>query len=151
MLNGNEIAELFPSEIINGAIYLKEEARLIKEYGVTNIDEVLIKQKQIIEKKKTRPEELAEKYPTEILELALEMKETIEKEKTNKIDLSKIPDDVLDMAIELGEKEKANKIDLSKIPIDVLEMEIGKKEIELVKESMNESKSKMEAIQNVNT
>lgn len=51
------------------------------------------------------PEELAEKYPTEILELALEMKETIEKETTNKIDLTKIPDDILDMAIEIKEKE----------------------------------------------
>ena len=48
----------------------QEEIRLLNKYDVDSIDEVLIKQKEIME-----------------------------------IDLTKIPDDVLDMAIKIGKKE----------------------------------------------
>ena len=61
-------------------------------------------------KKMDRAEELAEKYPTEILELALEIKQDMDKEvaKSDKVDLSKIPTDVLERAIKLKEKEAKN-------------------------------------------
>ena len=78
------IQQLGAKDVYEGLRMVKEnedfiqqaETKLLNQYGVNTIDKVLIKQKQIIEKKRTRPEELAEKYPTEVLELALEMKET---------------------------------------------------------------------------
>ena len=56
------------------------------------------------------PEELS-KFPIEALEGALTILESQEKLKKieRAIDLSKIPDDVLDMAIEIKEKELEEK------------------------------------------
>ncbi len=51
------------------------------------------------------PEEIANKFPLSVIEAAIEIKE-MEKPK---VDLSKIPDDVLDLAIEIkGKQESGN-------------------------------------------
>ncbi len=141
MLTAKEITENFELETINTVIKIKEkrieknqnndvtqefiaEARTeARQMGYSDLNEAVVDMREKISKQKrgkTRAEELAEKYSAEVLEIALKMKETIEKETVS------------------------NKVDLSKIPIDVLDMAIEKKKMENIKESINESKSKME-------
>lgn len=103
--------------------FINEAHTEARQMGYSSLNEAIVDMREKISKQKkrgkTRAEELAEKYSTEVLEIALKMKETIDKETIS------------------------NKIDLSKIPIDVLDMAIEKKKMENIKESINESKSKM--------
>ena len=168
MLTAKEIADNFDIATIQATIKIKEEKTktnnyleqeeksLIEEYGCSNIDEVLVKQKKILERRKTNGfqqqiirksdeiiKELGAKDVYEALKIIkkeggnnslnwldkkvvgicrelkvsnidegmkkLEDMETLRK--NDKLDLSTVSDDVLDLAIEIGDKKKKNKIE----------------------------------------